>query len=112
MQLPPASSFASPLAVSSNQSCCDVSLAAGQFSWGARRLVQGEEVPLFPPTTTLGDLADACSYLGHSVNYVDEDPAHGQLTGATPSESLPGPTAEKLEENGWLDLLAGLTDRR
>src|SRR5262249_34953748 len=49
-------------------------LAANQFSWGGRRFVQGKEVPLFPPTTTLGDLADACLYFGHSVDIPDPDP--------------------------------------
>ena len=49
-------------------------LAANQFSWGARRFVQGKEVPLFPPTTTLGDLADACFYFGHSVDVSGQDP--------------------------------------
>ena len=50
------------------------SLQADQFSWGMRRFSQGKEVPLFPPTITLGDLADASFYFGHSVNYPDEDP--------------------------------------
>jgi hypothetical protein len=49
-------------------------LAADQFSWGGRRFVQGKEVPLFPPTTTLGDLADACFYYGHSVDILGQDP--------------------------------------
>jgi len=50
------------------------SVPANQFSWGMRRFAQGKEVPLFPPTTTLGDLADACFYFGHSVDCPGQDP--------------------------------------
>jgi hypothetical protein len=51
--------------------------SANQFSWGARRFVQGKEVPLFSPTVTLGNIADACVYYGPSTDadpYVDPDP--------------------------------------
>ena len=44
-----------------------------QFSWGARRFVQGKEVPLFPPESTLGDIADAFVYFGR-VAGDDADP--------------------------------------
>ena len=49
---------------------------ANQFFWGARRFLQGKEVPLFAPTVTLGDLADACVYFGEaSDSDPDPDPA-------------------------------------
>jgi hypothetical protein len=50
-------------------------LAANVFSWGFRRFVQGKEVPQFPPTTTLADLADACLYYGRGVEVPGQDPA-------------------------------------
>ena len=51
----------------------EAAFTANQFSWGARRFVQGKEVPLFAPTVTLGDLADACVYFGQTSND-DPDP--------------------------------------
>jgi hypothetical protein len=58
--------------------------AANLFPWGARRFVQGKEVPLFAPTVTLGDLADACVYYGQGPEadaYVDPEPDPGIYEG-------------------------------
>jgi hypothetical protein len=52
----------------------EAAFTLNQFSWGARRFVQGKGVPLFAPNLTLGDREDACVYFGQAADAADPDP--------------------------------------